>query len=107
MYQLDEKIYFYGFFVIPVLIVLFLGLQIWKNRAQKNFADKELLNKLSPDRSVFKPVLKLVFILLAIASLTMALVNPKIGTKSAPLDTTVPNTDGISTDQLLVTLFTT
>ncbi|HCO83897.1 MAG TPA: BatB protein, partial [Arenibacter sp.] len=40
-----------------------------------------LLKRLTPDRSNFKSTLKLIFVLLGIASLTMALVNPKIGTK--------------------------
>ena len=40
-----------------------------------------MVKKLSPERSVFKPVLKLVVFLLALACLIIGLVNPKIGTK--------------------------
>ncbi|UNY99972.1 VWA domain-containing protein [Zhouia spongiae] len=81
MYQLDEKIYFYLLFIIPVLFVLFLAVQFWKKRTQKKFADTALLNRLSPNRSTAKSVLKLVMLLLAVACLSIALVNPKIGTK--------------------------
>src|SRR5690606_9474724 len=42
---------------------------------------KKLLKRLSPNQSLFKSILKLVVICLAIASLAIALVNPKIGTK--------------------------
>jgi Ca-activated chloride channel family protein len=81
MIQLDEKSYLYLLSIIPVMVVLFVILQIWKKSTQRKFADLTLLKRLAPDRSNFKSTLKLIFILLGIASLTMALVNPKIGTK--------------------------
>ncbi|HET8735074.1 MAG TPA: VWA domain-containing protein [Pricia sp.] len=81
MIQLDEKIYFYLLGIIPVLIVLFLLLQLWKKRKRDEFADRDLLRRLTPDRSRFKSGLKLVFFLLGLAFLTLGLVNPKIGTK--------------------------
>ena len=81
MYQLEEKIWFWTLIIIPVIIVLFLVVQLWKRHAQRKFANEQLLKRLSPNRSVFKSVLKLVVISLAFACLSMAMVNPKIGTK--------------------------
>ncbi|MUH35754.1 VWA domain-containing protein [Zobellia amurskyensis] len=81
MIQLDEKIYFYLLAVIPVIIVLFALLQLWKKRTQKKFAETQLLKRLSPDKSNFKSSLKLLFFLLGLTFLTLGLVNPKIGTK--------------------------
>ncbi len=81
MYQLEQPIYFYILFAIPVIVVLFLLVLVWKKTVQKRFVDKELLKKLSPTRSLFKSVLKVLVICLAIACLSFALVNPKIGTK--------------------------
>ncbi len=81
MYQLEQPIYFYILFAIPVVVVLFLLVVVWKKTVQKRFVDKELLKKLSPDRSTFKSVLKILVFCLAIACLSFALVNPKIGTK--------------------------
>lgn len=81
MYQLDEKVWFWALAVIPVIVVLFLLLQLWRHKAQRNFANKVLLKKLSPNTSLFKSILKLVVICLAMACLALALVNPKIGTK--------------------------
>ncbi|WP_445731843.1 vWA domain-containing protein [Mariniflexile sp.] len=81
MYQLDEKIWFWVLGVIPVIILFFLVLQIWKHKAQRKFADKQLLKKLSPNASLFKSVLKIIVLSLAFASIAIALVNPKIGTK--------------------------
>jgi Ca-activated chloride channel family protein len=79
--QLEEKIWFWTLLVIPVILLLFLILQFWKYKTQQKFADKALLKKLSPNRSLFKSVLKILVLCLAFACITIALVNPKIGTK--------------------------
>ncbi len=81
MIQLDEKIYFYLLAIIPMVVVLFVLLQVWKTRAQKQFAKSDLLKRLTPDRSNFKSTLKLLFFLLGLAFLILGLVNPKMGTK--------------------------
>ena len=81
MYQLEQPIYFYILFAIPVIVVLFLLVLVWKKTVQKRFVDKELLQKLSPNRSLFKSILKVLVLCLAIACLSFALVNPKIGAK--------------------------
>ena len=78
---LEEKIWFWTLLIIPVILVLFTLLQVWKLKAQKKFANSVTLNRLSPNKSVFKPVLKIILICLVFASLAMALVNPKNGTK--------------------------
>ena len=81
MYLLEEKIWFWLLLAIPVIILLFLGVLFWQRAAQKRFADSTLLKKLSPERSYFKPALKIFVISLAIFFLVIALVNPKMGTK--------------------------
>lgn len=81
MFQLEEKIWFWTLAIIPVIIVLFLLLQFWRYRTQKKFANKELLKRLSPNKSLFKTILKVVVLSLAFLCLTIALVNPKVGTK--------------------------
>ena len=81
MFQLEEKIWFWTMLIIPVIVVFFLLLLFWKKQTQKKFADKALLKRLSPNQSVFKSVLKIIVLSLAFASLAIALVNPKIGTK--------------------------
>lgn len=81
MYELEEKGYFYLLLVIPVLTVLFLYILYWKKKKQREFGDLELIQKLSPEKSVFKTVLKFIFFLLGISFLIIGLVNPKIGTK--------------------------
>ncbi len=79
--ELDEKKYLYLLIILPLLVLLFLMNMYWKKKKQKEFGDLEMINKLSPERSVFKPVFKLIVLLLALLGLILGLVNPKIGTK--------------------------
>ena len=81
MYELEEKGYLYLLFVIPFLVVLFLYVQYWKRKKQLAFGDLDLIKKLSPQKSVFKPILKMIVLLLTLVCLVIALVNPKMGTK--------------------------
>jgi Ca-activated chloride channel family protein len=82
MYELDEPKYLYILAVIPLLVVLFLFNLWWKRRKQREFGSPELVKKLSADSSVFKPALKLAVVALALTGVILALVNPKIGTRT-------------------------
>lgn len=79
--ELDESKYLYLLFILPLLVVLFLYNQYWKKKKKKEFGDLDLVKRLSPESSIFKPFLKLGVILLALAAMILGLVNPKIGTK--------------------------
>lgn len=81
MYQIEEPTYFIYLLLIPVLFTVFLGVFWWKKRTQKKFASDELLKKLSPEKSVFKPTLKMIIFLLGLTFLIVSLTNPKMGTK--------------------------
>lgn len=81
MYELDESKYLYLLGIIPVLVLLFLLNLYWQRKKQREFGDLDLVKKLTPERSVFKPALKLLILMLALAGMIIALVNPKIGTK--------------------------
>lgn len=63
------------------MIVMFTIVQLWKRHAQNKFANQRIIKRLSPNRSYFKPVLKIIVLCLAFSCLAIALVNPKIGTK--------------------------
>jgi len=81
MYQIEEPKYFYLFIAVAVLLLFYLLTWLWKLKKQKEFADISLLNQLSPQKSVFKPALKMIFVLLALSFLILAMVNPKMGTQ--------------------------
>ena len=73
MIQLDEKAYLYLLGLIPVLLLIYLVYQWWRKKAQRKFADSNLLRRLAPDRSFFKPQLKMILFMLALALLTLVL----------------------------------
>ena len=79
--ELDEKKYLYLLFILPLVVLLFLFNLYWKRKKQREFGDLEMVKKLSPESSVFKPVLKISVLILALLGLILGLVNPKIGTK--------------------------
>ena len=79
--ELDEKKYLYLLFILPLVVLLFLFNLYWKRKKQREFGDLEMVKKLSPESSVFKPVLKVTVLILALLGLILGLVNPKIGTK--------------------------
>lgn len=81
MFQLEEKIWITAFAIIPIMGLVFMLFTIWKSKKQKKFAEARLLEKLSPNRSLFKSILKFLVLALAITFIIIALINPKIGTK--------------------------
>ncbi len=81
MFRIDEKIWFWTLLLIPAIFILFLWLQLWRRKAQKRFADRRLLERLSPNQSLFKSILKILVLCAGFGCLSLALVNPKIGTK--------------------------
>ena len=64
MVQFDEKLYFYLLGIIPILVLLFLLVQVWKKSKQNEFAHTPMLKKLVPEKSKFKGTLKLIVFLL-------------------------------------------
>ena len=81
LYQIEEPKYFYSFAIILLIVVVFLLAFWWKKRTQKKFTDAALLNKLAPNTSTFKSILKLSFFIIGLSFLIISLVNPKMGTK--------------------------
>lgn len=81
MYEIDDSKYLWLLCIIPFLVLVFLFNLYWRRKKQREFGDLALVRKLTPERSLFKHVLKFVAVSLAIASLAIALANPRIGTK--------------------------
>jgi Ca-activated chloride channel family protein len=80
MYKLEHPEYFYWLVILPIVWVLYFTYLWWQKRTQEKFAESALFAHLTPERSVFKSVLKMVLWSLGITFLILALVNPKIGT---------------------------
>ena len=81
MYQIDAYEYIYFLTILPVFWLAYFLVLRWKRKTQAKFATAELLNVLSPNRSKFKPGLKMIMLSLTIAFMVLGLMNPKIGTQ--------------------------
>ena len=81
MYQIDVFEYIYLLAVLPLLWISYGIFLRWKHKAQINFAQPELLQILSPNRSSFKPTLKIILLSFVLLFLVLGLMNPKIGTQ--------------------------
>lgn len=81
MFRFAEPQYLYLLIAIPVIIIIMWYQERRKNKCLLKFADKKLLPALMPERSVFRPKLKLFLSILALALLVITLARPQSGTK--------------------------
>jgi len=79
MYNLEQPTYFYLLALLPIIWIGYFMLLVWKKRTQKKFANLDLLNKLAPEQSLFKPLLKMIVLSLGFVFIIIGLVNPKMG----------------------------
>ena len=81
MYQIDAYHFIYLLGVLPLLWFSFALVQRWRRKTQAAFARPELLELLSPNRSSFKPLLKIILLSFVLIFLVLGLMNTKIGTQ--------------------------
>ncbi|MTG97926.1 MULTISPECIES: VWA domain-containing protein [Myroides] len=81
MWELDNKKYFLLLIVIAAIVGLIIADLLWKKRKQSTFATHKAMKILAPNRSKNKSIIKAGLYLMALVSIVIGLVNPKIGTK--------------------------
>jgi len=81
MLQFARPEYFYGLLMIPVFIIIFSLMLAWRKRAMKRFGELKLVNRLMPDKSKSRAVIKLLIVILAYTFIIFGLANPQIGSK--------------------------
>src|ERR1700761_5672575 len=67
---------------VPLLIILFLMVRRWKRKALAAFGDKEVIQRIMPEVSFSRPVLKFIFFITAYSLLIIGVAGPQIGTKT-------------------------
>ncbi len=81
MYELENISWSWLFLLVILISILFIFDRAWKIKTQKLFFSKSNLERLSPNISIIKPIIKTLFIAIGISMFTIAMINPKIGTK--------------------------
>jgi len=81
MYELENLSWSWMFLLIVLIGGLFIIDRAWKIKTQRRYFSSSILERLSPNISMTKPFLKVVAIILSVFMFTVALINPKMGTK--------------------------
>lgn len=81
MFRFANSTYLYLLILIPVLYIMFRVARYFYKKRITRFGDPEILNKLMPDISFSRPVIKQILFLLALTFLILAIARPQFGTK--------------------------
>jgi Ca-activated chloride channel family protein len=81
MFKFGNEEILYLLLVIPVLIILFFVSRYFKKRALKKYGDTTVISQLMPYVSRVRPVVKFIFVLIALTALIFALADPQFGSK--------------------------
>lgn len=81
MFRLAYPEYLHLLFLTGLFVILFAVMQQWKKRSLKKLGEVSLLQKLFPEASVYKPLLKFILAMAAFVFLVFGIVNPQVGSK--------------------------
>lgn len=81
MFRFENEYILYGLLVIPVIIAIYIGLNIRAKKRLARYGDLSLLQKLMPERSSYMKNGKFSLLMGALAFFILALANPQIGSR--------------------------
>jgi Ca-activated chloride channel family protein len=81
MFRFANSEYLYGLIVIPLLIIIFMIGMYRRRRSLRKFGDWGLISQLMPYVSRVRPVVKFIFLILALTSVIFALAAPQFGSR--------------------------
>lgn len=81
MFQFEHTTYLYFLGFIPLLIVLFILAGYWRRKAIKKFGDWPVMQRLIPEYSTVRPILKAILIIFVCIGLIITIANPQMQTK--------------------------
>lgn len=86
MFKFANPEYLYLFFLAPVLIAGFIGLNIWKKKDVLKLGDLKLAKSMMPELSLKRSYLKFWVVLVALGFGVIILARPQFGTKVEKVD---------------------
>lgn len=81
MFRFEDPIYLYALVLIPLLAVIRLWMVSRQKKRLRKFGDRDLVRQLMPDVSRFRPLVKFVLLLTALALIILMIARPQFGTK--------------------------
>jgi Ca-activated chloride channel family protein len=82
MLRFAHQQFLWALVLIPLLIILFMFVRRWKRKAVAALGDKDVVQKIMPDVSFSKPVIKFIFFIVAYTMVILGVSDPQIGTQS-------------------------
>lgn len=81
LFRFANPEYLYLLLLLPAMIILFILNNIRRRKVLNHFGDSSFIEKLIPEMSGNRPVVKFMFFLLAVASASIMLARPQYGSK--------------------------
>ena len=81
MFQFSHQEYLYALALIPIFTVVFVYVLFVRKRHLQSFGDIELVNRLMPDASINKPVIKFILLIIAYTFTVLGISGLKSGIK--------------------------
>lgn len=81
MFRFEDPIYLWLLLLVPVLLLLRYFTYMRRKAKLKNFGDMSLVRELMPDVSKYRPTVKFMLSLIALALVVIMLARPQTGTK--------------------------
>lgn len=81
MIRFEHIEFLYALLLIPAFVSLYIITSFWRKKAIKRFGDEQLIQKLMPQVSTFRMMMKFILFSLAYICLIFAIANPQIGSK--------------------------
>lgn len=81
MFRFEHTYILWGLLLIPLMVMLFLFVKRWRNKARERFAENELFLQLHPHYSNTKFNTKFTLFVIAFGLMIIGIANPQIGTK--------------------------
>lgn len=81
LFRFEHSLHLYALLAVPVLIALFLLARYLRKQSIEQFGDMDLMQRLMPELSNYKYLLKFVLIAFAVVFFSIGWANPQWGTK--------------------------
>lgn len=79
MFRFENELYLYGLIIVPLMIIGYLFIYYRNQKRWAKFGEKELIDKLMPQRSTTMQHIKFSVMMLALSCFIFALANPQVG----------------------------
>jgi len=85
MFRLEYSYFLYLLLLIPAFVLLYLLIRRQRLRLLDNYGELELISRLFPDVSSYKPVVKFALMMTSLFLLILGVANPQIGSRLAEI----------------------